>query len=202
MNFIRFKNTLRDFPVFSTADIRTAFGNFDRRRLNEWHKKGYIRKIAKGFYFFTDADRDEKMLWSIANKVYKPSYISLETALSHYGLIPESVYSITSVSTRRTCSFETSVGLFSYRTMKPSLFFGYAVISGGIKMANMEKAILDLLYLNPLIRDAEDFSSLRIHREEARNRIDKKRFAAYVNRFHQNRLSFRAENFLDWMEGV
>jgi hypothetical protein len=42
MNFVSFKNSLRDFPVFSIADIRAAHGGFDRRRLSEWQKKGYI----------------------------------------------------------------------------------------------------------------------------------------------------------------
>jgi hypothetical protein len=42
MNFVSFKNSLRDFPVFSIADIRAAHGGFGRRRLSEWQKKGYI----------------------------------------------------------------------------------------------------------------------------------------------------------------
>jgi hypothetical protein len=47
MNFVQFKNSLRDFPLFSIADIRAAHGDFDRRRLSEWQKKGYIKKIIK-----------------------------------------------------------------------------------------------------------------------------------------------------------
>ena len=47
MNFVQFKNSLRDFPVFSIADIRAAYGGFDRRRLSEWQKKGYIKKKLK-----------------------------------------------------------------------------------------------------------------------------------------------------------
>ncbi len=84
MNFIHFKNSLRDFPVFSIADIRAAYGGFDRRRLSEWQKKGYIQKIIKGYYLFSDVDMNENTLSAIANKIYKPSYISLETAMSHY----------------------------------------------------------------------------------------------------------------------
>jgi hypothetical protein len=47
MNFVQFKNSLRDFPLFSIADIRATHGGFDRRRLSEWQKKGYIKKIIK-----------------------------------------------------------------------------------------------------------------------------------------------------------
>ena len=65
MNFVSFKNSLRDFPVFSIADIRAAYSGFDRRRLSEWQKKGYIKKIIKGYYLFSDVDIDESTLFAI-----------------------------------------------------------------------------------------------------------------------------------------
>jgi len=200
MNFIHFKNSLREFQVFSIADIRAAFGDFDRRRLSEWQKKGYIQKIIKGYYLFSDVDMNENTLSAIANKIYKPSYISLETAMSHYQLIPESIYMITSVSTKRTYLFETSVASFSYRTIKPALFFGYTLLPGGIRMAFMEKAILDFFYINPSVRTEDDFSSLRVNREEMLGRIKKERFTDYMQRFNQKRLSKRIEHFLEWLE--
>lgn len=199
MNFVYFKNSLRDFPVFSIADIRAAHGDFDRRRLSEWQKKGYIKKIVKGYYLFSEVDIDEDMLSAIANKIYKPSYISFETAMSHYRLIPESIYMITSASTRRTSLFETPVARFSYRTIKPALFFGYSLLPGGIKMAFMEKAILDYFYINPSVRTEDDFSSLRINREEMLSRLNKERLTEYMQRFNQKRLSSRMEHFLAWL---
>lgn len=199
MNFVSFKNSLRDFPVFSMADIRAVHPNFDRRRLSEWQKKGYIQKIIKGYYVFSEINIDEGMLSVIANKIYKPSYISFETAMSHYQLIPESVYMITSASTKRTYLFETSLARFSYRTIKPALFFGYSILPGGIKMAFMEKAILDYFYLNPSIRTEDDFSVLRINREEMLNRFEKERLTDYVRRFNQKRLSNTVKHFLSWL---
>ncbi len=200
LNFIHFKNSLRDFPVFSIADIRAAHGGFDRRRLSEWQKKGYIKKIVKGYYLFSDIEMDEGLLLAIANKIYKPSYISFETAMSHYRLIPESIYMITSASTKRTSLFETPLVRFSYRTIKPALFFGYSLLPGGIKMAFMEKAILDYFYINPALRTEDDFASLRINREEMLNRFNKKQLTDYMRRFSQKRLSKRMEHFLEWME--
>ncbi|PQP33075.1 hypothetical protein C6A36_01120 [Desulfobacteraceae bacterium SEEP-SAG10] len=199
MNFITFKNSLSDFPVFSIADIRVAYGDFDRRRLSEWQKKGYIKKIVKGYYIFSDIDVDESMLSAIANKIYKPSYISFETAMSHYRLIPESIYMVTSASTRRTYLFETPVARFSYRTIKPALFFGYSILPGGIKMAFMEKAILDYFYINPSARTVNDFASLRINREEMLSRLNKERLTEYLRRFNQKRLVSRMESFLEWL---
>ena len=200
MNFVHFKNSLRDFPVFSIADIRAAYGGFDRRRLSEWQKKGYIQKIIKGYYLFSDVDMNENTLSAIANKIYKPSYISLETAMSYYRLIPESIYMITSVSTKRTYLFETPMAPFSYRTIKPALFFGYSLLPGGIKMAFMEKAILDFFYINPSVRTQDDFSSLRVNREEVLSRINKERLTDYERRFNQKRLSKRVEHFLEWLQ--
>jgi predicted transcriptional regulator of viral defense system len=199
MNFVHFKNSLRDFPVFSIADIRAAHGRFDHRRLNEWQKKGYIKKIIKGHYLFSDVDIDENRLAAIANKIYKPSYISLETALSHYRLIPESVYMTTSVSTRRTYRFATHLATFSYRTIKPALFFGYSLMADHIKMAFMEKAILDFLYLNPLVRSEDDFFSLRLNKEEILSQMQMERLINYVQRFNQKRLEGTVERFLSWV---
>ncbi len=199
MNFVYFKNSLRDFPVFSIADIRAAHGGFDRRRLSEWQKKGYIKKIIKGYYLFSDVDMNEDTLSAIANKIYKPSYISFETAMSHYRLIPESIYMITSASTKRTSLFETPVARFSYRTIKPALFFGYSLLPGSIKMAFMEKAILDYFYINPAVQTDDDFASLRINREEMLSRVNKERLADYMRRFSQKRLSKRMEHFLEWL---
>ena len=200
MNFVHFKNSLRDFPVFSIADIRAAHGGFDRRRLSEWQKKKYIKKIVKGYYLFSDIDMNEGMLLAIANKIYKPSYISFETAMSHFRLIPESIYMITSASTKRTSLFETPMARFSYRTIKPALFFGYSLLSGGIKMAFMEKAILDYFYINPDLQTEDDFASLRINREEMVSRFNKERLADYIGRFSQKRLSKRMEHFIKWVE--
>jgi predicted transcriptional regulator of viral defense system len=199
MNFIHFKNSLRDFPVFSIADIRVAYGGFDRRRLSEWQKKGYIQKIIKGYYLFSDVEINEDILAAIANKIYKPSYISLETALSYYRLIPESIYMITSVSTRRTYRFETPFAIFAYRTIKPALFFGYSILSGGIKIAFMEKAILDFFYSHPWVRSEDDFFALRLNREEMLKLMDTERLTEYEQRFHQKRLSNTVKRFLTWM---
>jgi predicted transcriptional regulator of viral defense system len=200
MNFVQFKNSLRDFPLFSIADIRATHGGFDRRRLSEWQKKGYIKKIIKGYYLFSDLDIDESTLMAIANKIYKPSYISFETAMSYYRLIPESIYMITSASTRRTSLFETPMARFSYRTIKPSLFFGYSLLTGGIKMAFVEKAILDYLYINPAVRTADDFASLRINREEMLSRVSMERLTGYVQRFNHKRLSKTMKHFLGWLD--
>ena len=198
MNFIQFKSTLNDFPVFSTADIRTVDSNFDRRRLNEWQGKGYIRKISKGLYIFSDVDIDESMLFRIANKLYRPSYISLETAMAHYQLIPEVVYGVTSVSTRRTYRFGTSLAHFTFRTVSPRLFFGYMLTSESAKIATVEKTLLDFFYLNPEINNPKAYDSLRVDRNALSDQLDETRLRHLLDRFGSAILSQRINRFLKW----
>ena len=90
--------------LFSTTDIRKAFPSFDARRLVEWQHKGYIHKIINRWYKFSDVPTEERLMLWTANRIYHPSYVSMETALSYYGLIPEAVYTITAVSTLKTKS--------------------------------------------------------------------------------------------------
>ena len=198
MNFIQFKATLNDFPVFSTADIRTVDSNFDRRRLNEWQGKGYIRKISKGLYIFSDVDIDESMLFRIANKLYRPSYISLETAMAHYQLIPEVVYGVTSVSTRRTYRFGPSLAHFTFRTVSPRLFFGYMLTSETAKIATVEKTLLDFFYLNPEINNPKAYDSLRVDRNALSDQLDETRLRHLLDRFGSAILSQRINRFLEW----
>ena len=122
MRFLELKKTLKDFTLFSLKDIKRCDNVFFRARLNEWQKKGYIKKIVKGYYIFSDLELNEKVLYEIGNKIYRPSYISFQTALSYYGLIPESVYAMTSASTRKTYHFKTPIAEFVYRTISTSTF--------------------------------------------------------------------------------
>lgn len=168
MRYLELRDSLKDFTVFSLSDIRAVDGSFHRRRLNEWQEKGYIRKIIKGYYVFSDRELNESRLFEIANRIYSPSYISLQMALSYYHLIPESAYGITSVTARKTYRFRTEVAEFAYRTVKPALFFGFELVrydNKVFKIAAIEKAILDYLYLMPHLKTDEDFRSLRLDRD-------------------------------------
>ena len=168
MNYIEFRKIAGPFTVFSLADIRQADPAFHRRRLNEWQEKSYIRKVIKGYYVFTDAPLNEKALFEIANRIYAPSYVSFEMALAYYGLIPESVYGITSASTRKTSHFKTQIGSFIYRTIQPKLYFGFDLVKNNeklFKLASPEKAFLDLFYIKTELRDAASFESLRVNNE-------------------------------------
>jgi len=202
MKFIQFKDELKDFTVFSLNDIKLIDPHFHRRRLIEWQEKGYIKKIAKGRYIFSDLTVDENVLFEIANRLYNPSYVSLESALSYYQIIPEAVYGITSVSTRRTYSFATPLGKFQYRTIKPSLFFGYQMKTSNskvFKIADVEKAVLDFFYLHPEFKSESDINSLRFSEGVFRQEFDQNKLQDYLEKFDKNALSKRISVFLELM---
>jgi predicted transcriptional regulator of viral defense system len=192
---------MKDFTVFSVRDILGVDPAFHRRRLNEWQDKGYIRKVIKGFYVLADRALDEWALFEIANRIYKPSYVSLETALAHYQLIPESVYGVTSISTRRSYRFASSLAEFRYRTVTPRLFFGYDLAAAGarrVKIARPEKAVLDFLYLNPRLRSDADYGSLRFDAERFFQLVSEERLRTALARFRHKTLLERVERFLSY----
>jgi len=107
---------------------------------------GLFVKLRNNFYALKDSNPS---LYVIANKLYQPSYISLEKALSYYGVIPETVYGITSITTKPTREFETPKGIFSYQKIKKSAFRGYSAtrFNGDVVLfADKEKALADYLY--------------------------------------------------------
>ena len=205
MKFLELKNELKDFPIFSLNEIRNIDPNFYRSRLNEWQDKGYIKKVIRGYYIFSDLQLREEILYKIANRIYLPSYISLESALSYYHLIPESVYGITSISTRKTYSFKTSIGEFTFRTVKPQLFFGYNLLNYKehyLKMASIEKALLDYFYLHPDIDTKQDFDSLRINKEMFFEQMDEGKLMNFLVKFNQKKLTERINNFWSYMKNA
>jgi predicted transcriptional regulator of viral defense system len=182
MKFVELQEKLRGFPVFSLDEVRLLDPFFHRQRLTEWQAKGYIRKVVRGYYVFSAATLTENSLFAAANRIYSPSYISLESALAEYRFIPEAVYSVTSVTTRKTATFASPLARFSYRTVRPSFFKGYRVIRTGVYpvlIASPEKAIFDFLYLKPDIRAVEDLEALRIDRSAAVELLDLKIWASF-----------------------
>jgi len=72
MQYIELKEALKDFTIFSLNDIKKIDSRFFRSRLNEWQDKGYIKKIIKGYYIFSDLKLNEDVLFEIANRIYNP----------------------------------------------------------------------------------------------------------------------------------
>lgn len=167
------------YDIFDYQALVTILSHYKkpRDRITTLIKQGMIIRIKKGLYSFgKDLQKHPVCLEYIANLIYGPSYISMEYALSCYGLIPERVYTITSVTVKRTRYFETPLGNFYYKAMNLRLYSGGAgqINTGEISylIAPPEKALTDMIWndkrlKNPSISDIEAYLlyDLRIDRE-------------------------------------
>lgn len=203
MNYTEFREEMKAFPNFSVREIEKHFPGFDSRRLVEWQEKGYIKKLRNRFYYFSDQEVNEPFLYYTANELYSPSYISLESALSRYGFIPEGVFQVTSCTTLKTNSFDTPIGSFAYRHLKPSLFFGYQLEEWEdhrYAIAGPEKTLIDYLYLHNKVQEIEDIDALRWNPVEIISRISMKKLNKYDTYINSPALSKRLKilrKFLD-----
>lgn len=183
MIFHEFQKALYSQKVFSTRDIAKEWPGFNYVNLVNWQEKGYLIKLRNTWYAFPDALQSEADLYFAANRLRKPSYISLETALRYYNWIPESVFSITSITTAKPAEWQTPVGHFSYRSIQPRLFFGYQPVksgNAGFNIAEPEKTLLDFLYFHPEVSQTPDFEGLRLNKEEINKRINMNRLDTYL----------------------
>jgi len=197
LTYFDFRNALIDFKVFSIGDAKKLFPGFDSKRLVEWQKKNYLRKLINKWYLFTEIPVDEILLFRISNCLYRPSYVSLESALSYYSLIPEAVYSQQAITTRKTTTYETPVGSFNYRSIKPELFFGYEILHKDklpVMIAEAEKALLDYLYLTASLKTIKDIEALRFNYAEMQSRVDWKKLEKYALVFGSKTLDKRIKD--------
>lgn len=193
MNFTAlYKSLYRNkYYVFSFEDLLTFFPNEKRVNLREiayrWRRKGWIAPLKRGLYELTyPKDLSIPDLY-IANTLYHPSYVSLETVLSNESIIPEVSMAVTSVTTKPTRRFRNKHGLFIYRTVKPAAFVGYAIERQGafdIRMAEPEKALVDFLYFKTYRRKIFDPDE-RLDRDVI-SRLNKKKINQYARLYHMN----------------
>jgi len=106
MKFQEFKALVRNYPLISLLATLGENERVLRNQLSRWHKQGLIVQLKRGLYLLSNDHRTVlPSSYFLANQVVFPSYISLETALSHYHLIPETVYQVTSVTTKTRALF-------------------------------------------------------------------------------------------------
>ena len=163
MNYTQFKHKYQHLPIIWSKDIidllpaKQNVKSPDRQiilnQLYRWQEQGLIVKLKRGIYLLNENDRKIQPSRSfIANQLYMPSYVSLEYALNFYGLIPEKVADVTSVTTKKTTRFSAQKGTFIYQHVKPGAFRGFKTFKdeAGLTffMALPEKAIVDFIYLN------------------------------------------------------
>lgn len=189
MTYTQFYNQWHGLGCFSIHQVHAITPDFNRSNWHQWQKSGYIVSLRQGWYAFADYLQQPDYARYFAGKICAPSYISLHTALSFYGIIPEAVVEITSVTTQKTCRYENAFGQFSYQTIRPKLFWGFEpkMMRDGKQymMATPEKAIIDLLYLYPQYSTLDEMRELRFDEDWMREELNKERlmeYAEYVNK--------------------
>ena len=165
MNIYELKNRI-DGEIIDFNQLNAALSHYahPRGKINAWLKSGELIRVKKGLYVFCRvASRHAYSIELLANLIYGPSAISLRYALSYYGLIPEAVHTITSITSKRNKQFSTPVGDFTYRYLPPAKY------TMGIQLeqqahhthfliASPEKALCDTIMLSErnLTIDSED----------------------------------------------
>ena len=156
MEFSRLLEIIGSEPVFETSLLLAGDVNPAnvRRQLSRWVDAGWLYQLRRGVYALAPPYQKVKPHpFVVANALVRCSYVSLQSALAHHGLIPEYTPVVTSVTTARPGRWETPLGDFVFRHVKTAWLHSYQRLAlGGDQrafVATPEKALLDLVYLEP-----------------------------------------------------
>ena len=200
MDFLTFRERLYPMGCFNIHQVMLWEKDFDRNNLTRWCRKGLLVKLRNEYYAFPEFRQIPDASRYVANRIYAPSYISLHSALSFYGMIPEEVVQITSVTTLKTAKFENAFGTFHYQNVKTPLYFGYEIKlmqdGRGLLFATPEKALLDLLYLNPFYKTEQDMEELRLDDDFMQSEFNRARLEDYLARIGSKVLDQRVSRLL------
>ncbi|MFB3903689.1 MAG: hypothetical protein ACE15E_09570 [Acidobacteriota bacterium] len=175
MEFERLLELVGNEPVFETALLLAGKVNptIIRLQLTRWTKSGRLYQLRRGLYALAPPYQKMKPHpFLIANRMRRASYVSGQSALAFHGLIPDTVHVTSSVTADRPERLETPLGVFEFRHVKPELLRGYRMTDLGGQhalVATPEKALLDLVYLQPGGDAPEYLRELRLQNLE---RID------------------------------
>ena len=168
-----------NIPV-STITLASLFpeNKAGGEKVRSLEQKNYVIRLKKGLYVVSpEVSRAPLSLELIANHLYAPSYVSMSSALRYYGLIPETVYTMQSMTVKHSRSFDTPVGHFDYTCMNREAFhIGVTIINKQtytFLMASPEKALCDLIANSTkvnlrYIKDVEEYleEDIRIDMDE------------------------------------
>jgi hypothetical protein len=197
------------FEETDIAALRQALSHYadPDSKINDMVRRGEILRLRRGLYAVAKDYRQRALsLEILANMIYGPSYISLESALSAYGIIPERVPTITSVCLGRSRSYVTPVGSFYYTSIKKKAYVeGFDCIilpdSRSYLMATREKALADLIETGRHVTlrsckavEQRLFEDLRMD-ESILNTLDIARFRHFAELFGSAKLFLAADFF-------
>ena len=169
MKFEDLLAVVADDPLFETGLLLA--GDVDpaniHRQLSRWVRAGRLHQLRRGLYAVAPPfQKVRPHPFLVANRLMPGSCVSLQSALGHYSLIPESVPVTTSVTAGRPGRWDTPLGTYDFRHLQPELLMGFRrmALAGGMEalLATPEKALLDLVYLEPDADSPEYLAELRL----------------------------------------
>ena len=172
-----------------------------RLQLNRWKKEKKIVRLAKSVYSLNQPYIKIKPdIFAIAAALKSASYISMQSALSYYGLIPEHIYQHIGVTTGRGQEYNTPLLDIKFYHIPQRLFWGYRSLplntDNPIFMASAEKALLDLLYFTTGPIDFRFIEELRLQNIE---NLDCTVLKVYAQKFSSHRIETAADAFIHWI---
>ena len=200
MTYIEFRKKMFDLACFNINQVYAWQPDFNRNNLINWTKRGLILRLRQGYYTFPEYKSRADYPLYFANRIYRPSYISLHTALAFYGMIPEAVTQITSVTSLKTAAFYNAFGEYSYKSVKEELMFGYDLkqMADGrtFTFASPEKALLDLLYLYPFYDSDQELEDLRLDESYFHEELNTGLLREYTSRYENKALDRRVQQLI------
>jgi predicted transcriptional regulator of viral defense system len=166
MKFEQLLEVVADQPLFETGLLLS--GDVDpndvRRQLSRWVRSGRLKQLRRGLYMLAPPyQKINAHPFLIANFLMPGSYVSMQSAMAYYGLIPEYAARTWSVTTARPAQWD---GGFHFQHLAPHLFYGYQRVKlpqeQSAFVASPEKAILDLTHLTPNADDIDYLRQLRL----------------------------------------
>jgi len=177
--------------IFSPLDLQRYFKvNYDTARkfiLRGVNKRLYL-KLKRGLYALAETPPSSYL---IANRLYEPSYVSFDTALSYHGVIPETIYSMTSATTKATRRFVANGIEYTYQKIRKEAFTGYRAVKyrgETVLLAEPEKALADYLYFVDLKKRNPSYERVNL------KKIQKNRLMAYVKLFKRPKMQNLIKN--------
>ena len=197
MTFKQAMTLIGDRPLFEADDLPDT--STRPVQLSRWVASGRLYRLRRGLYALKPPyQRTVPHPFQIANRIVDGSYISLHSALSFHGLLADRDPEVTSVSTSRPGTWKTELGTFVYRHIKTDLFHDYEEIDMGAgqiaRIANVEKALIDLFYLTPNADHPAFLSSLPLINLQ---KLNPQKIVRLANSVERMRVRWAANGILD-----